>query len=135
MRRAELRGRRRHRRLRQRPLDVRPGKAPRTTDLHLGVKANRIAPRRFGISATLSGGAQIDKSLSWLHVDERVKGRYAVNDGVARINLHHTVFTAKAAEVELTLDNRAAAPGEELGVNDVSVNPYFAREGTPTAVH
>ena len=91
------------------------------------VKANRIAPRRFGISATLSGGAQIDKSLSWVHVDERVKGRYAVNDGVARINLHHTVFTAKAAEVELTLDNRAAAPGEELGVNDVSVNPYFAR--------
>ena len=92
------------------------------------VKANRIAPRRFGISATLSGGARIDKSLSWVHVDERVKGRYAVNDGVARINLHHTVFTAKAAEVELTLDNRAAAPGEELGVNDVSVNPYFARE-------
>ena len=31
------------------------------------VKANRIAPRRFGIAATLSEGVEIDKALSWVH--------------------------------------------------------------------
>ena len=92
------------------------------------VKANRIAPRRFGISATLSGGVQIDKSLSWVHVDRRVKGRYAVNDGVARINLHHIVFTARGPLAELVIDNAAAQPGEELGVNHLSIQPCFSRD-------
>ena len=91
------------------------------------VKANRIAPRRFPVSATLSDGAAIDGKLSWVHVDERVKGRYAVNDGVARINLHHIVFTAKAPEVELALDNSTASPGEELGINYVSLLPCYSR--------
>ena len=91
------------------------------------VKANRVAPRRFAVSATLSEGAEIDKALSWVHVDERIKGRYEVNNGVARINLHHIVFTAKSSEVELKLDNAAASPGEELGVNYVSLLPYYAR--------
>ena len=91
------------------------------------VKANRIAPRRFGIAATLSDGAEIDRTLSWVHVDERIKGRYALNNGVARINLHHTVFTARKAEVELKIDNSTAAVGEELGINYLSVNPYYSR--------
>ncbi len=91
------------------------------------VKANRIAPRRFGIAATLSDGAEIDSSLSWVHVDKRIKGRYAANDGVARINLHHTVFTARTAEVELKIDNSTAAVGEELGINYLSVKPYYSR--------
>ena len=92
------------------------------------VKANRIAPRRFGIEATLSGGAEIDRALSWTHVDERQKGRYAANDGVARINLHHIVFTANATEIELTLDNAASSVGEELGVNFISLNLYYAEK-------
>ena len=91
------------------------------------VKASRTAPRRFGIEAKLSDGAEIDRALSWVHVDDRQKGRYSANDGVARINLHHVVFTAKAPEIELTLDNAAASIGEELGVNYLSLNPYFAR--------
>ena len=91
------------------------------------VKANRVAPRRFAVSATLSEGAEIDKALSWVHVDERIKGRYEMNNGVARINLHHIVFTAKSPEVELKLDNSAAAPGEELGINYVSLLPYYVR--------
>ena len=91
------------------------------------VKARRVAPRRFGIEAKLSDGAEIDRALSWVHVDDRQKGRYSANDGVARINLHHVVFTAKAPEIELTLDNAAASIGEELGVNYLSLNPYFAR--------
>lgn len=95
------------------------------------VKADRIAPRRFGIDATLSDGAEVDESLSWLHVDERIKGRYAANNGVARINLHHIVFTARAPETELVLDNSAARPGEELGVNCLSLLPYFGlKSGT-----
>ena len=95
------------------------------------VKADRIAPRRFGIDATLSDGAEVDESLSWLHVDERIKGRYAANNGVARINLHHIVFTARAPETELVLDNSAARPGEELGVNFLSLLPYFGlKSGT-----
>jgi hypothetical protein len=89
------------------------------------VKANRVAPRRFGVSATLGDGAKIDASRSWVHVDRRIKGRYATNDGVARINLHHTVFVAESEEIDLTIDNAAAEAGEELGVNYVSLNPYF----------
>ena len=90
------------------------------------VKANRIAPRRFGIEAKLSDGAEIDRALSWVHVDDRQKGRYSANDGVARINLHHIVFTAKTSNVEVTLSNAAALVGEELGVNYLSLNPYYA---------
>ena len=69
----------------------------------------------------------LDKSLSWVHVDERIKGRYEMNNGVARINLHHIVFTAKSPKVALEINNATAAPGEELGVNSISLLPYFAR--------
>ena len=92
------------------------------------VKANRIAPRRFGVSAALSDGVEVDERLSWVHVDRRVKGRYAANDNVARINLHHVVFTARRAAAELVIDNVAAQTGEELGVNHLSILPYFSRE-------
>ena len=89
------------------------------------VKANRIAPRRFGVDARLGAGAETRGDLSWVHVDNRIKGRYDFNDNVARVNLHHVVFTARAAEVEVAFDNSAAAAGEELGINAVSLNPYF----------
>ena len=89
------------------------------------VKANRIAPRRFGIDVKLGVGAEVRKDLSWLHVDNRVKGRYDFNDNVARVNLHHVVFTAGTTEVEVLFDNAAAKVGEELGLNAVSLNPYF----------
>ena len=89
------------------------------------VKANRIAPRRFGIDVKLGVGAEVRKDLSWVHVDNRVKGRYDFNDNVARVNLHHIVFTACAAETEIVFNNAAAKVGEELGLNAVSLNPYF----------
>ena len=89
------------------------------------VKANRIAPRRFGINVKLGAGAEVRKDLSWVHVDDRTQGRYDFNDNVARVNLHHIVFTARAAETEIIFDNAAAATDEELGVNAVSLNPYF----------
>ena len=89
------------------------------------VKANRLAPRRFGIDVRMGAGAEVRKNLSWVHVDRRTKGRYDFNDDVARINLHHVVFTARAAETEIVFDNAVAKVGEELGINAVSLNPYF----------
>ncbi len=89
------------------------------------VKKHRIAPRQFGIRATLGQAAEIDPVDTWLHIDRRNKGRYAFNDGVARINLRHVVFTARASEIPLTFDDEAAKPGEHLGINSVSLNPFF----------
>lgn len=89
------------------------------------VKAHRIAPRRFGIKATLGASAVVDADRSWVHIDKRVKGRYAHNDGVARINLHHIVFKAQSPEVLLTLDDADAKPGEHLGINYISVTPFY----------
>lgn len=89
------------------------------------VKAHRIAPRRFGIRATLGPAAEIDPSETWQHIDRRDKGRYAFNDGVARINLHHIVFTARASEISLAFDDALATPGEHLGLNSISLNPFY----------
>ena len=89
------------------------------------VKANRLAPRRFGIDVRMGAGAEVRKDLSWVHVDKRTKGRYDFNNDVARINLHHVVFTARAVKTEIVFDNAAAKVGEELGLNAVSLNPYF----------
>ena len=89
------------------------------------VKANRIAPRWFGIDARLGACAEVREDLSWVYVDKRIKGRYDFNNDVARVNLHHIVFTARAAETEIVFDNAAANVGEELGINAVSLNPYF----------
>ena len=44
----------------------------------------------------------------------------------ARINLHHIVFAASAPEMEVTLDGSKMAPGDEIGVNFVSLNPYYS---------
>ena len=92
------------------------------------VKANRIAPNRFGIDVKLGAGVEVRKDLSWVHVDKRTKGRYDFNDNVARVNLHHIVFTARAAETEIVFDNAAAATGEELGINYVSLLPYYSAD-------
>ena len=86
---------------------------------------NRIAPRRFGIDVKLGAGAEVRKDLSWVHVDERTQGRYDFNDNVARVNLHHIVFIARATETEVIFDNAPAKVREELGLNAVSLNPYF----------
>ena len=89
------------------------------------VKAKRVAPRKFAVAASLGKGAEIDKALTWTHVDMRVKGRYGQNDGCARINLGQIVFTAEASEVEVLFDNSSAKEGEELGINYVSLTPYY----------
>ena len=87
------------------------------------MKAGRVAPRHFALSVEVSDGAEILPSLSWVHVDGRTK-LSAKNSG-ARINLHHVVFVARAAEATVTISDAAANPGETLGVNAVSLNPYY----------
>jgi len=44
---------------------------------------------------------------------------------VARINLHHIVFTALKDKVEIKLDNQLSKPGENLGVNFFAVTPFL----------
>ena len=92
------------------------------------VKAKKIAPRRFAVSASAGAGAAVDEALTWTHVDRRVKGRYAANDGCARINLGQIVFAATASETEISFSNEQAAAGEELGINYVSLIPYYPAE-------
>ena len=89
------------------------------------VKAKRIAPRKFGITASAGDGAKVDPALTWTHVDRRVKGRYGNNNNCARVNLGQIVFTATAPETEISFSNEAAAEGEELGVHYVSLTPYY----------
>ena len=73
---------------------------------------------------TAKGEVRVDSHDAFA---SRSQCRWGGNGGVARINLHHIVFTARSPEVELKLDNAAASPGEELGVNYVSLLPYYAR--------
>ncbi len=89
------------------------------------VKAKRMAPRKFAISASAGAGAAVDEALSWTHVDKRVKGRYAANNNCARVNLGQIVFTATAPETEISFSNEQAQEGEELGLNYVSLLPYY----------
>ena len=87
------------------------------------MKAGRVAPRHFALSVEVSAGAEVVSSLSWVHVDERTK--LSSKNGGARVNLHHVVFVARAEEATVTISDRAANQGETLGVNAVSLNPYY----------
>jgi hypothetical protein len=92
------------------------------------VKAKRMAPRKFAISASAGTGAAVDETLTWTHVDKRVKGRYAANNNCARVNFGQIVFTATAPETEISFSNEQAQEGEELGLNYVSLLPYYPAE-------
>ena len=90
------------------------------------VKKRDSSAGDFGIRATLDDGAEIREDLSWQYIDRRgEKGRYEQNNGVARINLHHIVFTALKDKVEIKLDNQLSKPGENLGVNFFAVTPFL----------
>ena len=92
------------------------------------IVAKRHNPRMYGIEANLGDGAVIDAAQSWVHIDKREKGRYAHNNNVARINLHHIVFKATKPETTLVFSNAAALPGEELVLNYVMLNPFLSEE-------
>ena len=87
------------------------------------MKAGRVAPRKFALAVEVSGEVKMEPSLSWVHVDRRTK--LTSKNGGARINLHHVVFTALAEEAVVTIFDVGASSGEALGVNAVSLNPYY----------
>ena len=89
------------------------------------LKAECIAPRKFNLSVAVSG-VEVIPEHSWVHVDMRTKLSSKCRG--ARINLHHIVFKAKSGEALVSIDDSAAVPGEELGVNAVSINPYYAEK-------
>ena len=89
------------------------------------VKAKRFNPRKFGIAASAGDGVRIDPALTWTHVDRREKGMYAHNNNCARVNIGQIVFIATKPETEISFSNAPASPGEELGINYVSLLPYY----------
>ena len=87
------------------------------------IKAKRLNPRKYGISATLGDGAKVDDAQSWIHTDVRKNNRK--NNEAAHINLHHIVFKATAQETLLTFSNAESLQGEHLALNYVMLNPFL----------
>ena len=87
--------------------------------------AKRFRPVRLPLAVTLGPEAETDERLSWVFVDRRAKEK--VRGWGVRCNRHHLVFTARAEEVELAIDNSAAADGDEIGVNGIGAWPYIGR--------
>lgn len=85
-------------------------------------RSRKSYPRKFPISVVLSDGAAVHPELSWVHVDRRRGGKVKRE---AKINLHHVVFTARMTEVEVAFDNERTNPGDEIGINCVSLTPYY----------
>ena len=88
-------------------------------------EAKKHRPALHPLTVTLGTEAETDKSLSWVFVDRRSKEN--VRGWGVRCNRHHIVFTARATEIPLVLDNAAAADGDEIGVNGIGVWPYIGR--------
>ena len=85
-------------------------------------RSRKSFPRKFPISLVLSDGATVHPELSWVHVDRRCGGKAKRE---AKINLHHVVFTARTTEVEIAFDNERTNPNDEIGINYVSLTPYY----------
>jgi hypothetical protein len=86
------------------------------------LRARRAAPRRIELDVALGASARIDTDLSWRHV---AKPRKRSPRAGAFVNYEQIVFRATAPEVELRVSNDAAPDGSELGVNYVSLCPFF----------
>ena len=86
------------------------------------VEAKRHRPARHPVSVTLGPEAEKDARLSWVFVDRRPKE--GVRGWGVRCNRHHVVFTARAGEIMLAIDNAAAPDGSEMGVNWIGAWPY-----------
>jgi len=80
-----------------------------------------VRPMRIPLNVALGGAAVKDDARSWVFVDRRPKSRGFCG---TRVNRHHIVFTAQAAEIPFKLDNAAAPDGFEIGVNGIGAWPY-----------
>jgi hypothetical protein len=83
-----------------------------------------VRPMRIPLNVTLGDAAEKDDELSWVFVDRRPKSRGFRG---TRINRHHVVFTAKAAEIPFSVDNEDAPDGFEIGVNGIGAWPYVLK--------
>ena len=84
------------------------------------VKKGEKCDRRVELDVSLDG-VTVLKDLSWRHIDRRVTGKKPS----PVVNLEHIVFRADAAEAVLRISNSAAQIGSELGVNFISLCPYY----------
>lgn len=87
-------------------------------------KAKRCAPRKIELKLSLEG-AEVDLAVTYDWVDARPAKDHREGDQCARLHIRRIVFTATSDTVVLKIDNAAAKPGSRLGVNCVSVVPYF----------
>ena len=83
-------------------------------------KANGTVPLSVAIAP---GGGRIRGNLSWRHVDKRTPSQ-GKKQG-PKTNVLHTVFTAESTEATVEISNASAPEGSRLGVNAVSLSPYF----------
>ena len=77
----------------------------------------------FPISVAIApGGGRIRGNLSWRHVDKRPPSQWKKGP---KVNVLHAVFTAEGTEATVEISNASAPEGSRLGVNAVSLSPYF----------
>lgn len=76
---------------------------------------------RVDVGVRFSENVRVDEGLSWVHVDRRDK---KPGTKTGKINLRHIVFTADGADARLMI----ASLSQKVGVNCVSINPYFGRD-------
>lgn len=88
-------------------------------DLH----AKRGAPRRVELDLAFGDSAVVEKDLTWRFI---AKPRPERPREGAFVNYEQVVFRATAPEVEFRISNAAAPDGSELGVNYISLCPFFA---------
>ena len=84
------------------------------------VKKGEKCDRRVELDVSFDG-ATVLKDLSWRHIDRRTTGKKP-NPAV---NLEQIVFRADATVATLRISNNAAQEGSELGVNFISLCPYY----------
>lgn len=82
--------------------------------------------KRIPLAVRLGRNTEIDEDLSWVWVDDhRPAGNNYNNVKFGKVSVQQIVFRAKAETVGVEISDAEAEPGRELGVNSISVNPYF----------
>lgn len=82
------------------------------------------------LSVTVApGDGRVRGNLSWRHVDRRPPSQRKKGP---KTNVLRTVFTAEGTEATVEISNAAAPEGSRLGVNAVSLAPYFEQPDDQT---
>ena len=89
-------------------------------DAHEG----KMRPHKVPLTVTVDGGT-VDGARCWRHA-KGPRGKSKKKKNGVSVNLEHIVFTATGPDAVVKVANDAAPEGRALGVNCVSLNPYFA---------